>query len=32
MKLLIVHHAPTPNTLALRDALISGARDDAIAG
>jgi multimeric flavodoxin WrbA len=32
MKLLIVHHAPTPNTLALRDALIAGARDDAIGG
>lgn len=32
MRLLVVHHAPTPNTVALRDALIAGAADDAVDG
>jgi multimeric flavodoxin WrbA len=31
-RLLIVHHSPTPNTRALADAVIAGARDDAITG
>ncbi len=29
-RLIIVHHAPTPNTAALRDAMLNGATDDAI--
>lgn len=30
--LLLVHHAPTANTAALRDALLGGASDDAVVG
>lgn len=31
-RLLVVHHAPTPAVAALRDAVLAGARDDAIEG
>lgn len=31
-RLLIVHHAPTPTTASLVDAVVAGARDDAIDG
>jgi hypothetical protein len=31
-RLLIVHHAPTPNVRALADAVVAGAHDDAIEG
>ena len=31
-RLLVVHHSPTPNVRALTDAVLAGARDDAITG
>ena len=31
-RLLVVHHAPTPTVRSLADAVVAGARDDAIAG
>lgn len=31
-RLLVVHHSPTPTVRALTDAVLAGARDDAISG
>ncbi|WP_017935641.1 flavodoxin family protein [Nocardioides sp. Iso805N] len=31
-RLLVVHHSPTPTTQALAEAVVAGARDDAISG
>ncbi len=31
-RLLVVHHAPTPTVRSLADAVVAGARDDAITG
>ncbi|WP_211348757.1 hypothetical protein [Nocardioides litoris] len=31
-RLLVVHHAPTPAVRSLADAVVAGARDDAIEG
>ena len=31
-RLLVVHHSPTPTVRALTDAVVAGARDDAIVG
>jgi len=31
-RLLVVHHSPTPNLASLTDAVVNGARDDAITG
>lgn len=31
-RLLVVHHSPTPSATALRDAVVTGASDDAIEG
>lgn len=31
-RLLVVHHSPTPTTQALAEAVVAGARDDAIVG
>ena len=32
MRLLVVHHSPTPTTQALAEAVIAGSRDEAITG
>lgn len=31
-RLLVVHHSPTPTTQALAEAVVAGARDDAVVG
>ena len=31
-RLLVVHHSPTPSVTALTDAVVAGARDDAVTG